>query len=364
LVSPLLPRRALLIAPALWSLAGAVRAAVDYPRVAQRALAFPRDHGAHPDYRVEWWYLTGCLDDAASGAPLGLQVTFFRVRTSIDPANPSRFAAHQLLFAHAALADPARASLLVDQRIARTGSGAAQISITRTDLALQRWRFARHDDGRYECDVPARGFTLHFVATPTQPLLLQGRAGYFPKQSEASYASYYYSAPQLRVDAEILRDGHKQAARGVAWLDHEWLSTLLESDATGWDWIGINLDDGTALTAFQTRRKGDGAVLFAYASLRAPGDDAPHVYGPGEVRFDALEHWESPRTRARYPVAQRITVGSRIFETRPLFADQELDARMTGSAIYWEGASTLSERGHRVGRGYLELTGYASPLTL
>jgi predicted secreted hydrolase len=363
-VTPLPARRALLIAPALLPLAGAARAAVTYPQVVPRPLAFPRDHGAHPDYRVEWWYLTGLLDDVATGAALGLQVTFFRLRTAIDPANPSRFAAHQLLFAHAALAEPGRASLLVDQRIARAAAGAARFSTAGTDLALQRWSFVRRDDGRYECDLPARGFTLRFTATPSQPLLLQGQGGYFPKQNEATYGSYYYSAPQLRIDAQILRDGKKQTARGAAWLDHEWLSTLLETDAAGWDWIGMNLDDGSALMAFRTRRKGDGAVLFAYAALRGPGERQPRLFAPGEVRFEPLEHWESPRTRARYPVAQRITVGDRSFETRPLFADQELDARLTGSAIYWEGASVLSENGRRAGRGYLELTGYAAPLTL
>lgn len=362
-MSRLRARRALLLAPALLPLAAA-GATVVFPPVVPRALAFPRDHGAHPDYRVEWWYLTGLLDDVATGSAIGLQVTFFRLRTAIDPANPSRFAAQQLLFAHAALAEPARGSLLVDQRIARVAAGAARISPADTDLGLQRWTFARRGDGRYECHLPARGFTLRFTATPSQPLLLQGQAGYFPKQDDAGYGSYYYSAPQLRIEAEIMRDGRKQTARGVAWLDHEWLSTLLEAEAAGWDWLGMNLDDGTALVVYQTRRKAGGAPLYTYAALRAPGETQPRIFGRKDIRMEPLEHWESPRTRARYPVAQRITVGARSFETRPLFADQELDARLTGSAIYWEGASQLTENGRRAGRGYLELTGYAAPLTL
>jgi predicted secreted hydrolase len=359
-----LRRRALLFASALSPLSRRAFAAVEFPRVAPRQLVFPRDHGAHPDYRIEWWYLTGCLEDARSGTPLGIQITFFRVRTAIDPANPSHFAAHQLLFAHAALAEPARASLMVDQQIVRMGSATAQTSSTDTNLTLNRWRFMRHEDGGYECDIGARAFHLRFIATPSQPPLLQGQAGFFPKQTQGEVASHYYSMPQLRIDAEIAHDKEPQVARGMAWLDHEWASVLLEADAAGWDWIGINLDDGTALTAFQTRRKSDGAILFAYASMRAPGALEPRVFARGDVRFEPLVFWDSPRTRARYPVAQRITLGERVFETRPLFSDQELDARLTGSAIYWEGASTLSEHGRRVGRGYLELTGYASPLTL
>jgi predicted secreted hydrolase len=339
-------------------------ATVEFAKVLAQPLVFPRDHGAHPDYRVEWWYLTGCLQDSASGASLGIQVTFFRLRTPIDPDNPSRFAAHQLLFAHAALADPAKTSLLLDQRIARAGSSVVRIAQTDTDIDLNRWRLSRNTDGRYECDVPARAFRLRFVATPTQPVLPQGRDGFFPKTAGGGYASHYYSAPQLRVEAEILRADRKQSARGVAWLDHEWASTLLEPQAVGWDWVGMNLADGTALTAFQTRRKDDGAILFAYASMRAPSEATARIFPASQVRFEGLRHWESARTRARYPVAQRVSVGERVFETRPWFADQELDARLTGSAIYWEGASDLLEGGRLVGRGYLEMTGYAAPLTL
>jgi predicted secreted hydrolase len=356
-------RRRLLLASALSPLVRHA-AAVDFPAVTPATFAFPRDHGAHPDYRVEWWYLTAYLDTGAGAAPLGIQVTFFRLRTAIDPANPSRFAAHQLLFAHAALADPARSSLLVDQRIARAGAGTVRIADGDMQLDLNRWRFVRQSDGRFACDVAARGFQLRFIATPSQPVVLQGRDGFFPKAPSEGYPSHYYSVPQLQLEAEIVRDGRTQTARGRAWLDHEWASTLLEPDATGWDWIGMNLDDGSALTAYQTRRKSDGAMLFAYASLRAPGATQPRLFGPADVRFEPLTHWQSPRSRARYPVAQRITIGARVFETQPLFADQELDARLTGSAIYWEGASTLNEAGRRVGRGYLEMTGYAEPLTL
>ncbi|HUL65874.1 MAG TPA: lipocalin-like domain-containing protein [Burkholderiaceae bacterium] len=355
-------RRALLSACALAPFARSALATVSFPRVVPEVISFPRDHGAHPDYRVEWWYLTGVLEDAG-GAQLGMQVTFFRVRTSIDPTNPSRFAAHQLVFAHAALADPARGSLLVEQQIARASS-AVRVAETDTDIDLNRWHFARRDDGRYECDLAARGFRLRFVATPSQPVLLQGRDGFFPKQAAGEYASHYYSVPQLRIEAEVVRDDRKRTVRGIAWLDHEWASTLIEPDAIGWDWIGMNLDDGTALTAFQTRRKGDGAILYAYASMRPAGAARPQIYAREQVRFEPLAHWQSPRTHARYPIAQRITVGGRAFETRPLFADQELDARMTGSAIYWEGASSLEENGRRVGHGYLEMTGYAEPLTL
>jgi len=354
-------RRALLLASL--ALAAPVRAAVDYPRVVPRRLVFPRDHGAHPDYRTEWWYLTGWLD-VPGGASLGFQVTFFRTRTEVDPANPSAFAAQQLVIAHAAIADPARGSLLHDERIARSGFEIVGTSESDTDVRIDRWRLARRANGDYVCALPARGFSLEFTATPTQELLLQGEAGYSRKGPSPAQASYYYSQPQLAVRAQLARDGRTQALTGRGWLDHEWSSTLLARDAAGWDWVGMNLDDGRALTAFQIRRQGAGAEpIYGYASVRRPGD-APRIFPPDEVRFVRRAEWISPRTRATWPVAQELRIGDLVFVTRPLMNDQELDSRMTTGAVYWEGASELLEGDRRVGRGYLEMTGYVAPIRL
>jgi predicted secreted hydrolase len=355
-------RRALLCAAGTALLAPRAPAAVDFPAVTPRPLVFPRDHGAHPDYRTEWWYLTGWLE---SSPPIGLQVTFFRTRTTIDPANPSRFAAHQLLIAHAAIAQPARGHLLHDQRIARAGFGIVRAAEDDTDVAIEHWTLVRRAaDGAYAGNVPAREFTLRFTARPTQPLLLQGDAGTSRKGPRPDEASYYYSQPQLVVDAELTLDNQPHSLRGRAWLDHEWSTTLLDPDAAGWDWIGMNLDDGGALTAFRIRRKAGGAPLYAYASLRAGGGAPVRTFAPDAVRFETLSRWESPRTRAVYAVAQRISVGERVFETRPLMSDQELDSRATTGAVYWEGASTLLERGRAIGRGYLEMTGYVTPIAM
>ena len=356
-------RRSLLIASALT----AVRPghAVEYAAITPRALEFPRDHGAHPGHRIEWWYLTGVLDAAAS--LLGIQVTFFRTRTPIDEANPSRFAARQLLIAHAAIADPARGALQHDQRIARIGTGGVTAGSGDTNLALGRWRFARERNGAYRCALDAGSFALEFTAMPTQPLLLQGETG-FSRKGHATAdgsvpASAYYSQPQLALRARLTRDGRSADLTGRAWLDHEWSSTLLVPEAAGWDWVGLNLDDGTALTAFRIRPRTGDAPLFAYASLRSPGG-AVRTFGPNEVRFTPRAMWTSPRTGANYPVAMRIQVGSRSFDTEPLMPDQELDSRATTGAVYWEGASRVLENGAPVGRGYLEMTGYVAPMTI
>jgi predicted secreted hydrolase len=354
-------RRAFLLASL--ALAAPGRAAVEYPPVRPRPLAFPRDHGAHPEYRTEWWYLTGWLD-GPGGPAIGFQVTFFRSHSGVDPANPSAFAAKQLVIAHAALADPARGSLLHDERIARTGFGVVHAAEEDTDLRLDAWRIVRAPDGTYRCSLPARGFELEFTARPTQPLLLQGDAGYSRKGPSPAQASHYYSQPQLDVQARLTRDGRTEALAGRGWLDHEWSSTLLAPDAAGWDWIGMNLDDGSALTAFRIRRQGrDAEPLYGYGSLRDAAG-ALRRYGPDEVRFAPRAQWTSPRTRATWPIATELRIGERTFETRPLMNDQELDARRTTGAVYWEGASTLFEGGRRIGLGYLEMTGYVAPLRL
>lgn len=357
----MLTRRALLCSTL--ALAARPATAVEFPAVLARPLEFPRDHGAHPEYRIEWWYMTGWLD-AAGGDSIGFQLTFFRTRTGIDPANPSAFAARQLLIAHAALADPARGALLHEERIARAGFGAAAAATADTDVHLDRWRFWRQADGSYRGLLPARSFTLDLEARPTQPLLLQGTAGFSRKGPDAAQASYYYSQPQLEVQARIERDGRREQRRGIGWLDHEWSSTMLAPDAAGWDWVGMNLDDGSALAAFEIRpRDAAAGPIYAYAALR-PRAGPVATFGPGEVRFEPIADWTSPRTRARWPVAQRLRVGERQFTTQPLMNDQELDSRRSSGTIYWEGASRLLEGGRPIGRGYLEMTGYAAPIRL
>jgi predicted secreted hydrolase len=346
------------------ALAGAPgRAAVEYPAVTPRTLEFPRDHGAHPDYRIEWWYLTGWLD-APGMASIGYQMTFFRTRTDIDPANPSGFSAKQLMIAHAAIADPARGALMHEERLVRAGFGAASAATEDTDVHLARWRFWRLADGSYRCTLPARSFTLEFDARPTQPLLLQGTAGFSRKGPDPSQASYYYSQPQLEVRARLTRDGRTEQRSGHGWLDHEWSSAVLAPEAAGWDWVGMNFDDGSALTAFEIRPRAAGdAAIHAYAALRPRGEPL-RTYGPDEVRFTPIDAWTSPRTHARWPVGQQLRVGDRTFRTQPLMNDQELDSRRTSGTVYWEGASRLFESDRPVGRGYLEMTGYVAPIRL
>jgi predicted secreted hydrolase len=322
-------------------------------------LRFPADHGAHPAFRTEWWYVTGWLK-TADGGDLGFQVTFFRSRTGAESANPSAFAPRQILFAHAALSDPKVGRLRHDQRIAREGFGLAAASVRDTDIVLDDWRLNRRVDGGYAVKVQGRDFALDLTLVARQPLLLQGDAGYSRKGPRPGQASYYYSVPHLAVAGAVVRNGKRIAVTGEAWLDREWSSTLLDPAAVGWDWAGLNLDDGGALTAFQVRDAA-GRPLWAGGSFRAAGKPSVTL-GRGDVRFSTERTWRSPRTHAVYPVQRvvwiRLPEGARSWRLTPLFDDQELDGRPAGP-VYWEGAVRTSG-----GRGYLELTGYFSPLSL
>lgn len=350
-------RSGVLLIPSARALAG--DALVAYPRVVPgRTLQFPRDLGSHPDFRTEWWYVTGWLDDER-GAPLGMQLTFFRHRPGVAEGNASRFAARQLIFAHAALADPAFGRLRHDQRIARAGFELAQAGEGTTDVRIDDWILQRIGD-RYIARIRGNSFGFDLTFTVTQSPLLEGEQGFSRKGPDAAQASYYYSEPHLAVTGTVTIGTRAFAARGTAWCDHEWSSEYLAAEASGWDWTGINLDDGGAVMAFVMRRKG-GGTLWAGGSVRR-ADGTTRAYGPHDVVFESRRTWRSPRTQATYPIATSVVIGDVRLDLEPLMDDQELDARVSTGVVYWEGAVRAMANGHAAGRGYLELTGYAGGL--
>lgn len=335
------------------------------PVVPGKVLEFPRDFGAHPDFRTEWWYATGWLQ-TPDGKPLGFQITFFRSATDHDVRNPSAFAPQQLIIAHAAISDPQVGRLLHAENSAREGFGLAYAKQGNTDIKLDGWTMVRDERGHYRVQAPAREFALDLTLVPTQPVLLQGQNGYSRKGPQPEQSSYYYSEPHLQVSGTVTRQGQPVAVTGSAWLDHEWSTTVLDERALGWDWIGINLDGGAALTAFRIRGK-DGSQLWAYASVR-DAQGRLTQYAPEQVKFIPHRSWRSPRTQAEYPVELSVEVsddtGTTTWRLVPLQDDQELDSRASTGAVYWEGAVTVQRNGKDAGRGYLEMTGYVSALKL
>ena len=371
-------------------------------------LEFPRDYGAHPDFRTEWWYATGWTRDER-GAERGFQITFFRVRTLIGEDSSSRFAPSQLIIAHAAIADPARGRLLHAERAGRAFDPLAGAYRGSTRVWLDDWSFvlesavertadARsevepvagagdergggegeavdrsvafsgdHDrvlaEGRverYRARIAAEQFSLDLGFVAKAPPVLNGDGGWSQKAPGAAHSSYYYSRPQLVVDGTMVIDGREMAVTGHAWLDHEWSTEILPEQASGWDWIGINLHDGGSLMAFQMRDHNHLPIWNAATHVEAGNK---RIHSPDEVRFRPLREWVSPRTGRRYPVEWEVRVGERFFLLRPLMDDQELDSRASTGSVYWEGAVRLFEKGGEIGQGYLEMTGYGDRLRM
>ena len=331
-------------------------------------LTFPRDFGAHPESRIEWWYLTGMLRAAAR--TWGFQITFFRAATGIVGADASAFRAGELVFAHAAVTDLQDRRLLHDQRLARSGFGIAAAAAADTAVVLRDWRLERvaagEDRGRYRARAASdsAGFRFDLELAASQPVLLQGLRGISRKGPDAAHFSRYYSEPQLRVRGTLALHGAEPVAvAGRAWLDHEWSDALLAPEAVGWDWIGMNLDDGGALTAFRLRRPDD-TTLWAGGSHR-PAGGAVREFAPTEVAFAAGRRWSSPASKTSYPVEWTVTTPIGVFSVAAMQDDQELDSRASTGAIYWEGLSSLRDAaGRTVGSGYLEMTGYAGRLKL
>lgn len=348
-----------------------------YAEVRPRALIFPRDFGAHPDFRTEWWYLTGWLGVGVDA--IGFQVTFFRSRVLSGDDNPSRFAARQLMFAHAALALPREGKLRHAETAGRVGAPGVSFETADTSLQLAGWNLKRTADDHYQVFIPSDDFTLELQAIPLQGPVLRGEAGYSRKGPTPELASLYYSRPQLKVTAALTlknrspsgsntpqRQQEQQGQQrfnltGSAWFDHEWSSSLLMSGAVGWDWIGINLLDGGSLMAFRIRDAA-GQSLFSEWDWRDAQGQV--VERHDQVSWQPIGHWRSPRSQADYPASFILHATGRAFTLNPLMADQEVDARASTGAYYYEGAVELKENGAVIGLGYLELTGYGAPLVL
>ncbi|MFZ2306304.1 MAG: lipocalin-like domain-containing protein [Rhodoferax sp.] len=334
-------------------------------------IVFPRDAGAHPDFATEWWYVTGCAAVAGDAAAFGFQLTFFRSRVPQTQGMQSGLAARQLVFAHAALTDVKGRKLWHDQRMARWSGDApgqnpadtASASAQDTGIRLRDWTLEHRGSGM-EARLRCTDFALSLNLIPSQPVLLQGDQGLSRKGPEDSQTSYYYSLPHLQVRGELELRGKRHAveAGSTAWLDHEWSQEMLHPDAVGWDWIGINLFDGSALTAFRLRNK-KGMALWDGGSFRAA--DTLFSFHRGEVVFQPLRAWKSPLSQASYPVEWLVRTPADFYTVRALVDNQEMDSRASTGAIYWEGLCEVLDSNQRlVGRGYLEMTGYAAPIRL
>jgi predicted secreted hydrolase len=332
------------------------------------AFEFPRDHGPHPTFRHEWWYVTGHLD-ARSGEHFGFELTFFRFALapseSASQGKTSAWRTRQIYMAHFAITDLDRREFHANERFARdalgmSGAQAAPFRVWLDDWFLgtpptdtgpsgsSYWQLTATDP-QYALDLQLRTIT---------PPVLNGEAGLSRKSDEPGAASYYYSMPRLAAIGTLQRDGKRFDVDGLAWLDREWGSGALSPSQKGWDWFALQLDDGSTLMFYALRTRDGGRDGHSAGTWFAP-DGTTHPLASDDVQIDVSDYWESPRG-GRYPARWKMQVKSLALavDIRPRLADQELNT----STRYWEGAATVSgTRGNAkiAGRAYVELVGYA-----
>ncbi len=334
---------------------------------APRQFVFPRDHGPHPQFRQEWWYVTGNLDEA-SGERFGFELTFFRfalrppaVTTAAASigSQVSAWRTSQIYLAHFAVTDVARRKFQVAQKLSRDALGLAGAQASPLRVWIDDWALAGPGGGSGSWTLHAAqpGYELGLTLAPLTAAVLNGAAGLSRKSDEPGSASYYYSMPRLAVHGQLTRDGEPLAVSGLAWFDREWGSGGLGARETGWDWFALQMNDGTALM-FYALRNCDGAREAHSAGTWIESSGVAHALRDQDVAIDVTGHWINA-DGDRYPSAWRIRVPSLALEVsvHPLLADQELKVKPQ----YWEGAvdvSGMRSGAGLAGRGYVELVGY------
>ncbi len=326
--------------------AGSGFSAEETPRFAQadprRVLQFPRDHGKHSDFQTEWWYFTGNLTSPDKN--FGFQLTFFR--RSLLPERPkldSDWTARDLYPAHFALTDKTDKRFYHFDIIAREGPNLAGAAADDLDVHVRNWRVKR-DQERLMLEAQQNGAAINLTLTPLKPIVLHGKNGYSRKGDDEHQASHYYSFTRLAAQGTVRLLGKEYAVEGLAWMDHEFGSSILSKDQAGWDWFSLQLDDGTDLMVFHLRKK-DGAFETPFGTLVAPDGVATYLRGD-DIAILPQGQWRSPATNALYPAGWQISVKKTdtVLSVAPAVPDQELSAGRSTQVIYWEGAVNVSGR--------------------
>jgi predicted secreted hydrolase len=321
-----------------------------------RAFRFPEDHGPHPGFRNEWWYVVGNLDSDA-GRRFGFQITIFRVALTPDaPVSPSAWATDHAWMAHFAVTDVRSGEHHAFERFARGAAGLAGADLDPFRVWLEDWRLVALEGNDFPWRLQAfDGDTgVDLILDPRKPPVLQGDGGLSQKGAGEGNASYYYSMTRLDARGSLRIGDEVHEVSGSAWLDREWSTSALADDQAGWDWFALQLDDDREIMYYRMRHEDGSADPYSKGLIVAP-DGGSELIRREDVDLEVLRTWRSGSGRT-YPVAWRLRVRplAREFEIRAVHDAQE----MAMTVRYWEGAVDVLQDGEPVGRGYVELTGY------
>lgn len=327
-----------------------------------REFQFPADHAAHPDFRNEWWYVTGNVESDA-GRHFGYQVTFFRIALSPpsdQSSSRSQWATSQLWMAHVALTDSEGQQHFHDQRFARGAAGLAGQENQPFRVWLEDWQIVGSKDAEFPwaVTVKADGFSLNLQLSPEKPVVLQGDAGLSQKSKEEGNASYYYSLTRLATSGELYLGDQRFVVSGQSWMDREWSTSVLGDDQVGWDWFSLQLDSGHDVMLYQLRNASGEADAYSAGKWVLP-DGQYESMNMQHVELKPLREWCLDDGNVEcYPVKWSITVPEKSINwTVEAVVDDQL---MQVGVTYWEGAVNVTDTstGKMLGRGYLEMSGY------
>ena len=339
-----------------------------------RRFTFPADHGPHPEFRNEWWYVTGNLD-SDTGRRFGFELTIFRFSLTpqaVDASTSnSAWRSNQVYIGHFALTDAAKRQFHVAQRFSRgslglAGAVAQPFRVWLDDWSITGTRSSGPVVAEYKFGLPWKlqagdgEISLNLTLTPRKAPVLNGVDGLSQKAAAEGNASYYYSITRLRTDGTIRIGDEELLVSGLSWLDREWGSSALSAEQQGWDWYALQLSDGSDLMFYNLRRNDGSQDIHSAGTLTMA--DGSSVYLSGEdLEIEVLDTWNSPHG-GQYPMAWQITAPLHELNLR---VDPVLDAQELITTVrYWEGAVDVTgTRGESpiAGRGYVELTGYADP---
>ena len=332
-----------------------------------RSWIFPQDHGAHPEYRTEWWYFTGNLRDDA-GSQYGYQLTFFRqgIQEKISE-EASSWDIRDLYLAHFAITDVSKNQFHSTERILRSGPGLAGARTDGMGVWLLNWS-AGMKGSTISLAAHTSSLELKLELEPSKPLVFHGQKGFSKKGPGEGQASFYTSFTELETRGSLKSDLNRSpvAVKGKSWFDHEFGSNQLSANQKGWDWFSLHFSDRRDLMIYLLRLK-DGSVEPASSGTLVEHDGTSGHLKLAEISVSVLDRWKSPRSGGEYPSRWRIQVPSAGIDltVAPTVSDQELNTQNSTGIIYWEGAVT--GKGTSGGKavscdGYVELTGYAGSL--
>ncbi|MEQ8329747.1 MAG: lipocalin-like domain-containing protein [Longimicrobiales bacterium] len=338
---------------------------VGYARAVEpRAFVFPADHGPHPDFRTEWWYVTGNLTGSGN-REVGFQFTIFRSALAPSPPDiPSGWATNQAYMGHLAVTDVESGRFHAFESFARGSGGLAGAAADPFRVWIEGWSLEGPADGGAAFPMRLRAadgtVALDLTFEAGKPRVLQGQAGLSQKGPEPGNASYYYAHTRMPARGTVVLGADTLTVSGLGWLDREWSTSSLSEGQVGWDWFALQMDDGWDLMVYQLRNDDGTAHPLSDGVLVSPeGTRVPLAWGR-DIQVEPTGRWTSPRDGSVYPSGWRIAIPSRDWDVTvtPVMDDQELVLAFR----YWEGAvrveGTAAGR-DASGRGYVELTGYA-----